>query len=400
MKKRVLAISGAISFGVFLILLLIIRHIGGSLDDQQMAERWSKDGGVAQVSCFFSVDSQVSEEEIETFEHSVDSKLAEASVVQESENPGARLWVDAYSADGSVMISNDRSTVSTKAIGIGGDFFLFHPVKLVSGGYFSGNDLMQDYCVIDRDVAWQLFGSDNVAGMTVYIGNVPHIVTGVIERPEGRFAEAAGLDGTLIFVSYKTLSELGQNNGLNHYEIVMPDPVSGFAESVVRDNFGSDPNTTEILENTTRFSLLSRLKLLGQFGLRSMNGKAIIYPYWENIARGYGDVLTLLTFLELLFLAFALAVALGLFISWWRHKGWTVKEKLRKLKDRLERLGEKRYAKRWESRAKRKLTKAERTAYGSEKKDRTENRKAREKKGKKGSRKREDQRKERGQEEL
>ena len=104
MKKRILAISEAISFGVFLILLLCIRRLGGSLDAQQMAARWSKDGGVAQVSCFFSVDSQISEDEIETFEHSVDSKLAEASVVQESENPGARLWADAYSADGSAVI--------------------------------------------------------------------------------------------------------------------------------------------------------------------------------------------------------------------------------------------------------------------------------------------------------
>ena len=43
--------------------------------------------------------------------------------------------------------------------------------------------LMKDYCVIDEDAAWQLFGSNDVAGMTVYIGGVPHIVTGVIRRP-------------------------------------------------------------------------------------------------------------------------------------------------------------------------------------------------------------------------
>lgn len=344
MKKRVLAISGAVSFAVFLVLLLCIRRLGGSLDSQQMAKRWSKNGGVAQVSCFFSVDSEISLDEIETFEHSIDGKLAEAAVVQESENEGARLWADAYSADGSVVIQSDGGTVETNAIGVGGDFFLFHPMTLVSGAYFSGNDLMQDHCVIDRDVAWQLFGSSDVAGMTVFIGNVPHIVTGVVERPSGRLAEAAGLDGTLVFVSYQTLSGLGQNNGINHYEIVMPDPVTGFAENVVREGLGSDPKKVDILENSSRFSLLSRLKLIGQFGLRSMNGKAIIYPYWENMARGYSDILTLLTFLEMLFLIVSLAVALGLFISWWRHKGWTVKGEALKLKDRLERLGEKRYA--------------------------------------------------------
>lgn len=50
---------------------------------------------------------------------------------------------------------------------------MFHPLKLITGSYFSGNDLMQDYCIIDQDAAWQLFGSNDVVGMTVYIGNVP-----------------------------------------------------------------------------------------------------------------------------------------------------------------------------------------------------------------------------------
>lgn len=345
MKKRILGISGGISFVLFLILLFVIGHLSGVQLSQQMAERWSKDGGVSQVSCFFSVDADIDLDQIQSFEHSIDNKLSEASVVQESENPGARLWVDAYSADGTVYISSDRGAVQTNAIGIGGDFFQFHPLTLVSGSYFSGNDLMQDYCVIDRDVAWQLFGASNVAGMTVFIGNIPHMVIGVVERPEGRLAKAAGLDGTLVYVSYKTLTELGQNNGINHYEIVMPNPVTGFAENVVRESFGSNPKTTEVMENTTRYSLLSRLKLITQFGLRSMNGKAIIYPYWENIARGYEDILTLLTVFEMLFLLYALAIALGLFISWWRHKGWTVKDKIRFLRDKLERLKEKLYAK-------------------------------------------------------
>ena len=348
MKKRILGISGAISFAIFLILLLVIGHLSGIQLSQQMAERWSKKGGVAQVSCFFSVNSYIDQDQILSFEHSIDNKLSEASVVQESENPGARLWADAYSADGTISISSDKGYVQTNAIGIGGDFFLFHPMTLVSGSYFSGNDLMQDYCVIDRDVAWQLFGASDVAGMTVFIGNIPHIISGVIERPEGRLAEAAGLDGTLVFVSYKTLSELGRNNGINHYEIVMPNPVTGFAENVVLENFGSDPKTVEVVENSTRYSLVSRLKQLAQFGLRSMNGKAIIYPYWENIARGYEDILTLLTFFEMLFLIYALMIALVLFISWWKRKGWTVKDKLIILKDKLERLKEKQYAKRQE----------------------------------------------------
>ena len=342
MKKIVLGISGGISFLIFLILLFTTNALGHSQLSQTVAERWSSKKNASQVSCFFSVGSGITEDAIIDFEHTVDSALTDASVVQESENPGARLWADTYSADGTVSISSDKASITAEAIGIGGDFFLFHPLKLLNGAYFSGNDLMQDYCVIDEDAAWQLFGSNDVAGMMVYIGGVPHIVTGVVERPKGHLAEAAGLDSTLVYVSYQTLEQLGTSHGINHYEIVMPNPVTGFAVNYIREKLGTEEKETEIVENTTRYSLLSRLKLLTQFGLRSMNGKAIIYPYWENIARGYEDILTLLTLFGILFLAYPTGLALVFFCIWWRHRGWTMRDVRLKLMDKAERAVEKR----------------------------------------------------------
>ena len=345
MKKRIVGISAAASFVVFLILLLVTNNLAGGLSDQQMAKRWSDQNDVAQVSCFFSVNAGINQDRIQEFEHSIDGALAEASVVQESENPSARLWVDAYSANGTIFVSSDKGYLQADAIGIGGDFFMFHPLKLVAGSYFSGNDLMQDYCIIDEDAAWQLFGSSNVAGMYVYIGNIPHIVTGVVERPKGRMETGAGLDSTLVYVSYQTLEELGLSNGINHYEIIMPNPVKGFAEGYIKENLGSNEREVEVIENTTRYSLRSRLQTILQFGVRSMNGKAIIYPYWENIARGYEDVIAVITFFEMLFLVYALAVALILFAIWWRHKGWTLKEKVLILKDKAERMVERQWEK-------------------------------------------------------
>ena len=346
MKKIVLGISGGISFLVFLILLLVTNRLGSSQMTQSAAQRWSNDGKASQVSCFFSVGSGITENEILDFEHTVDSALRDASVEQESENPGARLWADAYSADGQVTLSNDKTSLTADAIGIGGDFFLFHPLTLLNGAYFSGNDLMKDYCVIDEDAAWQLFGSNDVAGMTVYIGGVPHIVTGVVRRPSGRLAEAAGLDSTVVYVSYQTLTELGSSHGINHYEIVMPNPVTGFAYNYIKEKLGADEKEVEVVENTSRYSLLSRLKLIGEFGTRSMNGKAIIYPYWENIARGYADILMVLTLFGILFLAYPVGLGIVFFCIWWRHKGWTMKDVWHRAKDfgerRVEKLRDKR----------------------------------------------------------
>ncbi len=346
MKKIVLGISGGISFALFLVLFFLTGSMGKAQLSQTAAERWGGSEAVSQVSCFFSVGAGITEDRIMDFEHSIDKALTDASVIQESENPGARLWADAYSADGQVTISTDKASITADAVGIGGDFFLFHPVPLLYGAYFSGNDVLKDYCVIDEDAAWQLFGSSDVAGMVVYIGGIPHVVTGVVERPSGRLAEAAGLDSTLVYVSCESLEENGKSNGINHYEIVMPNPVSGFAENYIRENLGADEKETEVLENTSRYSFLSRCQLLLEFGTRSMNGKAIIYPYWENIARGYEDILALLTLFELLLVIYPIGLAMVFFCIWWKHKGWTLRDVRLKVADKAERVMEKIRAKR------------------------------------------------------
>lgn len=369
MRNKVLAISGGISLVISLILLIIINYMSQSQASQQAAERWSGEGGVAQISCFFSVNAGITEDRLIEFEHGIDSSLAEASVLLDKENPSARLWADAYSAGGKVTISTDRATVSADAIGIGGDFFLFHPMKLLYGSYFSGNDLMKDYCVIDEDAAWQLFGSNNVAGKTVNIGGIPHIVTGVIEREDGRLAEAAGLDSTVVYVSYQSLVENGRSNGINHYEIVMPNPISNFAYDYISEKLGYNEQNTEVIENTSRYSLLSRLKLIKEFGTRSMNGKAIIYPFWENIARGYEDILLVLTVLWLLCFGFPVLTAVIAFCVWWKRKGWTVGEVVHSAKDKVER-------KMGNARAKRKDKKSHKESDGKGKKSKSKDKKS------------------------
>lgn len=337
MKKFVMGVIGGISLAIFILLACVANLIANSLEDQTVARRWSEEGDVSQISCFFSVNASPDADRIMEFEHSIESALTEASVTLDSENQSARLWVDAYSASGTVALSSDRATVSADAYGIGGDFFLFHPLKLLSGSYFSGNDILTDYCVIDQDVAWQLFGSNDVAGQLVYIGGVPHMVTGVIERPDTKLYRAAGLDGACVFVSYDTLNRYGVDQGINHYELLMPNPVSGFAYNYVKDRLGGDERETEVIENSSRYSLLNRWKRLPEFGTRSMNGKAIIFPYWENIARSKEDTLGILLVFEMIFLLIAVVLFAIILVSAWRNKGWTIREKLRLGRDRLER---------------------------------------------------------------
>lgn len=324
---------------IFLIIALVLHGIASGIierqETQQAAARWKKEGGTAQISCFFSVNTQLSPESIEDFEHNLDSALEAASIMVESPNASARLWADAYSANGKIAVKSNVGNITVDAIGIGGDFFLFHPLQLLSGSYFSGNDIMQDYCVLDQDAAWKLFGSNNVVGQTVYIGEVAHIVTGVVKRDESDLYKAAGLDGALIYVSYSSLQKYGSNNGINHFEIVMPNPVKGYAFDYIKQSIGVPEEELEIVENSKRFTFFNRVKHIGKLPNRAMNGKAIIYPYWENVARATEDRLAVLLIFQLLFTAIPVIVISVGFIILWKRKSWTFKSLFTRTKDVL-----------------------------------------------------------------
>lgn len=341
-KQIKYGILGVLSFVIFLILQFGMHNIISRQDAQNMASRWSSQKDVAQISCFFSPNAGIEESTITAFEHGLDTALQTDSITQETLGIAGRLWTDAFSADGQITLNSEKTSITADAIGIGGDFFLFHPLQLLSGSYFSGNDLMQDYCLIDEEAAWQLFGSNNVNGMTVYISGIPHIVTGVVKKPEGKLYEASGLDSTLVYVSYQTLTTYGSSNGINHYEIVMPNPVSSYAFNYISENLGSNEKEIQVVENSSRYHLLNRAKIVLQLGTRSMNGKAIIYPYWENVARGYEDILCMMTVMSFAFLLFPIILIIIQLILLWKNRTWTWKSVYLNLVDKKDRAIEKR----------------------------------------------------------
>ncbi len=295
------------------------------LSDQNTAKRWSEENDTAQVSCFFTESTEIDKNKIMSFEHELDTLLKEASITAPNEN--ARLWVDAYSASGKITLSSGKTSLQdASAVGIGGDFFLFHPVRLLKGSYFSGNDLMDDKVIVDEDAAWQLFGSNDVVGMQIIIGGIPHYIAGVIEREEGRFQEAAGLDKTVVYVSFETLEQFGTTEGINTYEVVMPNPVKNFAYKSVKEKFNLDENRMWVVENSTRFGIEGLLTVIAEFGTRSMNARAIQYPYWENVARGWEDVLAIVLILQIIFLMIPSVIIVTVLTIAWKRKQWTWKD--------------------------------------------------------------------------
>ena len=99
------------------------------------------------------------------------------------------MYADAYSAFDKLTVSSERTSTELEAIGVGGEFFLFHPLELKSGSYFSEDDFMQDGVVLDETAAWKLFGGYDLTGLPVTIGSQSYVVLGVVSREDDRFTE-------------------------------------------------------------------------------------------------------------------------------------------------------------------------------------------------------------------
>ena len=266
-----------------------------TLPTQSAADVWRGDSDerFAQVSAFLPVDGKLTLDSVRSFRMTLEEQFVQNSM----EAPeGGKLYTDAYSGRTSLSASGtSHGNLTVTAIGVGGDFFLFHPLPLLSGSYLTAEDYMADRVVLDAQTAFTLFGSSDVAGMEVTIGGKTFPVAGVVDR-ESDFASNAALATTadassssgssgsqaMIFMSYDALNALSELP-IDCYEIVLPDPVSGFAKGLVADNFPIGSGA--VVQNTGRFSLTSLISVIGSFGKRVMTTSGVVYPYWENAAR-------------------------------------------------------------------------------------------------------------------
>lgn len=108
---------------------------------------------------------------------------------------GGSLYQDAWSGTAtSVAVSGPAGKSNVKTYGVGGDFFLFHPYTLLSGSYIAESDFAQDRVVLDENLAWQLFGSSDVAGMEVTIGERNYPVAGVVRLEDDKATKKALTD--------------------------------------------------------------------------------------------------------------------------------------------------------------------------------------------------------------
>ncbi|MCL2827211.1 MAG: ABC transporter permease [Oscillospiraceae bacterium] len=316
---------------VFLLLLavasvLFFRHVTGMLPSQQAAARWSPGGDrVAQVTAYIPEHNGLTHEATRGVIHALRSGLM-AEGIDPGDADGGGVWTYAYSAQEVLRLSSRyRGPAVVYATGVGGNFFLFNPVLLISGSYFPRDSINRDMVLLDETLAWWLFGAVDVAGMTVYIGGVPHVISGVY-RPYGDFAsQAATGDMPHMFLFYDALAAEVGFAPITNVQAVLPNPVSGLAEEFLAEAMES-ANLKEgeyaLINNTERYTLSAMIDVVQDFGSRAMRQMGFSLPQWENAARMAEDFAALALVLTLLFLVFPTITALRLIIRRWRRRKW------------------------------------------------------------------------------
>ena len=341
-KQCILLLSNGVFIIAFLLMTVLSRNAVKDLYSQQEAQRWeSKKNSYAQVSVFVSPERNVQEKDIEAVYSSIMGTLVEDSL-NETEQDG-RVWIDAYSGECKTEVRKDRNTIGVTAVGIGNDFFQFHPMKLLSGGYIAGSDLNHDRVVVDERMAWTLFGSNDIVGMQVWIGDMPFTIAGVVAVEEDALSEVAYGNVNRMYMSYDKLKQQQEDLKITCYEAVMPNPISNYAYYTAKKAFGLDEETgeddiqkeeknplnfedCEVLENTNRYSNFSLISKIRNMKLQNMRTNSICYPYWENVARVIESQQIRYLIIRILLLVFPCICLVCWLHYLWKHKSWTAKD--------------------------------------------------------------------------
>ena len=331
-----------------------LHRVANLLDSQKAAERWQGTGEqeFAQLTAFMPATPNMSLEQLYTFRSAMFQKLKDASFDIDGQSG---LYHDAWSAVTTVKISAGRQSAELQTFAVGGDFFDFHPLRLVSGNYLRADDVMDDRVLLDAETAWLLFGASDVAGLSVMIDGTPYVVAGVYEHEKDSFSRHAADETMTIYMGFDAYrrrhAELDKlapvMAGVSCYEFIMAEPVKGFAYSAATEKFPI--KTAVLVENSRRFETERLFKLAKNSAERSMRKGVNYTPYWENAARAAEDRAALWLIAAMVLGAFPVGLLLVFVIrSLTRGKRRLEGELIPKARDSVEEAIRVRARRRWE----------------------------------------------------
>ncbi len=330
-KKTVFVIFNIILVLCALLCLIFLNHDFMKLYAQQAGIRFSdKDTKYSQISVFMDADKRKVKSDLSAIRTSYVKSLRNEGYIDKDQSIGGdsdkNPFLDAYSLEKDLDIKRSGSTYSVTAVIVGGDYFTFHPLPLKEGSYFSEEDVDKHRIVIDENLAWMIFGSNDVSGMEVYIDNHIYTIAGISEVDKDDAYKYSAGSKNRIYIPFDTYekdlkkpaqtsnSDSDTNNDstnkgnegyevddslkITTYEALLPNPIQSYALNTVKTAFGvstdSSDETTEnmlsfdnieIVDNSARYNFFVIMSNIEKMLYDRMKTNSLVYPFWENQGR-------------------------------------------------------------------------------------------------------------------
>ena len=327
--SAVFAIIAALLIAAAAVLEAVIGSFASSTEFIHAGDRWSADGTRYATFARYDEAGMFSEDEAQHAAVNIDDKLIQASITP---NENARSWTYAYSTETQVGFTGPKSTVTANVTVCGGDFIVFHPFRFTYGTFFLNDASNPMGVVLDRDLAWKLFGAENIIGMTLSYGDIEYTVVGIAEQEsyDGIYGETYG-STPRAYMSYAGYRKLGMEDApVTVFEATLPNPVSGFGLDIFENCLGKTGDSVTVSEVSERYTVARRWERIGdlKYSLTKMN--QIKYPFWENEARVYDYLSSVMTVIQLVLLIAAALCLLAAVISF-ATSGFSPKKSFKRL---------------------------------------------------------------------
>ena len=312
-KLKAAGITALVFAGVLALLGILegtVAIMTRKIDFIHAGERWSSgEERYAVVSMYCEENAGYDDNQIIGWARAIDSKLLESSVTP-PEN--GRSWAYCYAAEVSVEVSGPKGNATAETMAVGGDFAVFHQMDFSYGSFFLNDDSNPMGVVLDRDLAWKVFGAENVVGMTVTINEFEFTVVGICDKrtDRGVYGYTYGTNPRMYMSYAGYVKVFGESPRVTLFETALPNSVKSFAKNIFNSAVSVSTDNAVVIESSDRFSIVNRYKNTKDIGYSWIKSNKIEYPYWENEARVYDYRCAIIMQFEVLIAAIGVSVLL------------------------------------------------------------------------------------------
>jgi hypothetical protein len=130
-----------------------------------------------------------------------------------------------HTIQATLPVSFDKISANARVIGTDSFYTMFHEAGIKSGGFLTqeSQDRGETVAVIEDELAWKLYNTDNAVGNQIRIFGCTFRIVGVAAKDKSAISRLSDDGNANIYIPSTTFFNLDKNAGISHFEAVTPD---------------------------------------------------------------------------------------------------------------------------------------------------------------------------------